>query len=213
MNAHTIFRYCILAACALFWSCSTDTGPTQAGSETTNGIAVAVAATTIEGSTAPNATVFVYSADYAPDSITAYKDTIGVDQSGAFTVYSVPEGVYNIFAFADNRALGAAVQNVPVSPQGAFADTVPFDSLSAISGMVLLDSMPQISATVYVRGSPFETISDSAGAFELRDIPPGSFLVAARFRPRDIYTVYTDSTNIDTRNTKTAFVVLELDMQ
>jgi hypothetical protein len=167
---------------------------------------------TIQGKTAPAATVIVAPAHSKPGGAQAAKDTATADDSGAFAFTNLAPGPYNIFVFGP-EAKGAAIFGVPVGadgPNGPFEDSAAFAALLTITGTVMHAGSPDSLSQVYIQGSPFFTATDGRGKFSFVDIPEGVYTVIAVSSQRRSPP---DSVTVDCRGKKGQAVTVELNGQ
>lgn len=204
-------RVIFAAIACLLYTCGT-TGPT-AGSETTNGVSVTVAASSISGSTSPDATVMLFDAARKPDDTGAVADTIAAGPDGTFAFESLPPGTYNVFVYPPDRLMGAVVPAVAVGANDIGSDSARFDTTASVSGLVYRDGLAAQSAKVYIPGSPFVTTADTDGGFILNQVPRARYTIVAELVTRTYGVAYADSQTIDVGPSGkwNTFVTLTLD--
>jgi hypothetical protein len=160
------------AACALFFYCS---NPHMAGSETTNGITVAVVDRSVEVKTGKTMMISLHAASYLPFSHSGYAASMLVDSGGSFS-FTVPDtGCYNLYARDTVIGQGALLQKIPVfDSTNGYADSSGFDSLYRVYGTVTFSDTPQIKTVVYAPGSPCFDSTDSSGGYSISYVPKGN---------------------------------------
>ena len=173
----------IVVFSTLLCGCSTQNLAGGNSSQTgNNGMTLSAISQTITGTTIPHSYVAVYA-----DSFLPYQDTLGffdstiANDSGNFSFTNLSPGYYNVFV--ENRAISrggmAFVQKIPVFRDSLFADTL--DSL-AHSGFITgnaVDSLknPLFLSYIFVKGSPFYTLTKTNGDFLLGPLPAGKYKV------------------------------------
>lgn len=166
------------------------------GSETTNGLTVAVVNSSINGKTIPGNTVFCFSSTFNPDSGTGFADTMHADNNGEFSFSNLDSAVYNVFSFLPNRDSVAIIQGInPTVPSED--TTVYYDRSYTISGVTSNDFGIITNAEVYLIGTPFITSSNSTGKFIFSNVPCGIFIIKSTFSDRQIKSEQSASEMID----------------
>ena len=162
----------MIAACALLFHCS---NPQTAGSETTNGISVAVIDRSVEVKTEKTMMISLHAASYLPFKDSGYSASMLVDSGGSYS-FTVPDtGCYNLYARDTAMGQGALLQNIPVfDSTNGYADSTGFDSLSSLYGVVTFSDTPQVRAVVYAPGSPCFDSTDAAGMYSILYVPKGN---------------------------------------
>jgi hypothetical protein len=162
----------MIAACAFLFYCS---NPQTAGSETTNGITVAVIDRSVEVRTGKTMMISLHAASYLPFNQSGYTASMLVDSGGSFS-FAVPDtGCYNLYARDTAMGQGALLQNIPVfDSTNGYADSAGFDSLSRLFGIVTFSDTPQVRAVVYAPGSPCFDSTDSSGGYSISYVPKGN---------------------------------------
>lgn len=118
------------------------------------------------------------------------------DKSGAYTVFNVPGGAYEVRGYAAGLNLAPATATVNVGAETKGVDlTTAGDGLGAVNGTVSIVNAPGGSSTSIVlavestfgeslgrgevpRGLRMPNVS---GAFSITDVPPGKYVVLAAF--------------------------------
>jgi hypothetical protein len=164
----------IATVAAMVCRCS---GPTNAGSETTSGVEIAVEGLDINGKTAAGATVMIFDTQYVAGSIRMFSDTAMADENGIVAFNNLPAGRYNLFVYSDKG--GAIVPGIPVGIQNnaLYADTESFTQLRTVSGSVTLQGQPGPHSQVFISGSPYLEETDAQGNFSFSGIPEGVYTI------------------------------------
>jgi hypothetical protein len=167
----------MIAACALLFYCA---NPHTAGSETTNGITVAVIDRSVEVKTEKTMMISLHAASYLPFSRSGYAASMLVDSSGSFS-FTVPDtGCYNLYARDTATRHGALLQHIPVfDSTNGYVDSAAFDSLYRVYGIVTFSDTPQVRGVVYAPGSPLFDSTDSSGRYSISYIPKGNIRFVA----------------------------------
>jgi hypothetical protein len=163
----TIFFLNVLATC---------TNQTISGSETTNGLTVAVFNGEITGRTNPGNEVMCFTSTFNPDSNTGYCDTVTADSNGNFNFRNLKISEYNVFSYSRNKDSSAIIQklNVGITKKDT---SVLFSQSAIVSGKTMSNGVALSGARVYLMGTPFITTSDMNGLFTIKNVPTGRFLV------------------------------------
>jgi hypothetical protein len=167
-----------------------------AGSETTNGLTVAVVDNTFQGTTVPSSYVYCYSSTYNPDSNTGYSDTAFTDPQGTFTFENCPLSTYTIYTYSPDVDSAAIIQNISNSANKPDTNT-QFKSVVSIAGTTRKSDGIIENARVYIHGTSFATTSDSSGRFSMQNLPQGTFTLYSYVKPTWIKGVLSDSTTIN----------------
>lgn len=171
------------------------TTPT-AGSETTNGLTVAVVNNEFHGTTIPSSAVYCFSSTYNPDSGTGYSDTVISDAQGAFTFSDCPVATYTMYVYSHGADSAAIIQNIRNMVNTPDTST-EFQGVVSIHGTTLKDSAVAVNAKVYIQGTHFLTTSSINGAFSLQNIPKGTFTIHSYISDRWINGALSDSATIN----------------
>ena len=168
----------LIAACALHFCCS---NPQMAGSETTNGITVAVIDRSVEVKTEKTIMISLHAASYLPFKDSGYATSMLVDSGGSFS-FAVPDtGYYNLYARDTTTQQGALLQHIPVfDSTNGYTDSAGFDSLYRVYGIVTFSDTPQVKVVVYAPGSPLFDSTDSSGSYSISYIPKGNIRFIAK---------------------------------
>lgn len=181
------------------------------GSETTNGLTVAVVNNVFHGTTVPSSRVYCFSSTYNPDSGTGYSDTVTADSRGTFTFSDCPLSTFTIYVYSQCVDSAAIIQNI--SNMVNIPDTsTAFQGIVSIYGTTLKNSAVIVNAKVYIPGTPFITTSNDSGTFSLQNIPRGIFTIHSYLSERWINGAISDTARIDfSKNaTKTMSITLNL---
>ncbi len=179
-------------------ACSSDNtvGP-SAGSETTNGMTVAVVDSTVSGIAGPGVIVAIYAADYLPHRDLGFADTVLVGADSAYVFAGLEPGTYRLVAIDQSGGLGAYVDSLTVGIRNdTVGDTVQFDSLRSMEGRVTLSQTPQELCVVFVPGTPWFDSTDAAGEFRLESLPGSTCTLVAEYVPRGTYSLYVDTATV-----------------
>jgi hypothetical protein len=180
-----------------------------AGSETTNGLTVAVVNKSFYGTTVPSSRVFCFSSTYNPDSGTGYSDTVITDTDGAFVFSDCPRSTYTIYAYSSGIDSAAIIQNISNDSNKPDTGTA-FQSVASINGTTSSNGAAIVNVRVYIPGTPFVTASDSSGTFSFQNIPKGTFTIHSYLVARWTKGVISDSTTINLSENANKSVTLNL---
>lgn len=162
----------MIAACALLFHCS---NPHTAGSETTNGITVAVIDRSVEVKTEKTMMISLHAVSYLPFKDSGYAASTLVDSGGSYSFALPDTGCYNLYARDTATQQGALLQHIPVfDSTNGYTDSTGFDSLSRLFGVVTYSDTPQAAAVVYAPGSPLFASTDNAGMYSILYVPKGN---------------------------------------
>jgi hypothetical protein len=145
-----------------------------AGSETTNGLTIAVVNGFVSGNTLPNNRVMCFSSSFNPDSNTGFIDTTYTDSLGNFSFTLSLDQHYNLFTYSSNGDSCALIQDLK---ENILDTTVNFCPVLNVEGITTNNATPVYNAKVYIIGTSFKTISDQDGRFSFISIPDGNFVV------------------------------------
>lgn len=172
----------VIIAIATLSGCSVSTITDGGNSSQTgnNGIVVAARNNVISGTTQPNARLYIFDQEYRPFKNPAgFEDSTIADSTGSFTLVSSREGRLNLLVQNELKGTSGFIANIPVYSGSVFADTL--DSLCQpgfLKGKAI-DSAGGIFALsyVFVKGSPFYTVTNNNGDFLLGPLPAGRFRI------------------------------------
>jgi hypothetical protein len=204
----------VAAAIALVCGCGASSAPTQAGSETTSGVEIAIHGNSVSGTASPSAKVMIYSTQYTYGDTQWVADSAFADTGGAFAFNGLPEGSYNLYVFTvDPAPRGAAFLGLYTSskgPDGNQQDTAPLSPLCILMGTATYNGSPDKNTRVFITGSPFYSTTDTRGGFGFTGVPFGAYTVVARLVVRS--NILSDSAFVDfsQSNGLSANVALEL---
>ncbi|NLD95010.1 MAG: carboxypeptidase-like regulatory domain-containing protein [Fibrobacter sp.] len=204
----TINFYKLLISCLLLALTYCSTTPI-AGSETTNGITVAVVDNKFLGTTTPSSRVYCFSSTYNPDSGTGFADTVTADTYGRFTISDCPLSTYTIYTYSSGIDSAAIIQNISNSSNKPDTGTA-FQGVASINGTTSNDGAAIVNALVYIPGTPFITTSDSSGTFSIQNIPKGTFTIHSYLVSRWIKGVISDSATVNLSEDTDRSVTLNL---
>ena len=154
-------------------------GP-NAGSETTSGVKIASSGDTVCITTVPGTTLMIFNERYSPGDTLRYADTAVADSNGQVAFTGLSPGLYNIFAYPEGPATGAAVLGFPVSANSIISDSARFADLKAVTGTVTQQGQPDSLAEVFLLGSLFYAMTDHQGNYRIEKVPPGTYKIIAR---------------------------------
>lgn len=177
----SFIKISLVAAAALFFACSS--APLAGGNSSqtgNNGIAVASVSQNISGTTRPGAEVSIYGQSYLPYATPpGFRDSTVADDSGRFAFSSVPQGHVNLLVNDNSRGTTGFIKNIPVYTDSAFVDTIDTLRHPGLLAGTATDSAGLALALsyVYVRGSPFYTVTKNNGDFLLGPLPAGDYTI------------------------------------
>jgi hypothetical protein len=171
----------IAAVLITLTSCSRSTAvappPGGSGTETTAAITMADSLRVRLDGVSQNVKIQVFASSYSPHSRLGYADSAIGTCPGAVALKLPDTGVYSIYIVEMDSGRSLFVDTLP--PSGS-ADTV-LDTLKTpggFSGTVVGDSAaagPRPFYYVFIQGSPFLSLTDTAGAFSLDRVPAGTY--------------------------------------
>jgi len=180
------------------------------GSETTNGLTVAVVNNVFHGTTVPSSRVYCFSSTYNPDSGTGYSDTATTDSHGAFTFDNCPLSTYTMYVYSPDIDSAAIIQNISNMVNKPDTGTA-FQDVVSINGTIFKNGTTIGNARVYIPGTPFVTTSSDLGIFSLQNVPKGTFTIHSYLSERWVKGVVSDSATINLTDTnRTKLVTLNL---
>jgi hypothetical protein len=194
-----IFRAAGFALMCLLAMCQ---GPDVAGNSSqtgSGGVTVASVKGIVSGMTSPDASVSIYVTDYVVNSNrNLFADTVLADKTGKFAFDSINDSYYNLLVIDSVGKMGF-IQNIPVFKDTIFnTSLVKLENTGSVKGVAYSSGeMALGSALVRVKGSPFFTIADSYGVFNLESLPNGALtLQIVNNQVVTINTVIVDSAEI-----------------
>jgi hypothetical protein len=224
---------CLVAALCIGLACSYDRAlsvdSSGSGTLTTNGIRISSRNSALRGNVftiladssqeiparGMGISLQVFRSDYQPYDYKGFSATMTLDSTGSFEYDSLESGSYNVLSYDTVNAVGVFIANIPVGDSiRDYSLKQLFDSLGIIKGSVnSISTMESNYRGVYITGTPFFTLTDSAGAFSLMRIPMGAYEVKTDFfsktrnfgytrikgylSPVDTLVVYTDSARVN----------------
>lgn len=165
------------------------------GTQTTNGLCVEVAGNVLYGyiftrdidgsetrSGPRTVRIELRAAAYKPYDHVGFSAAYTPDSTGGFTSGVLADGLYNILAFDTASGAGTAILQV-YAGQGAgpFTRRNTFASLGSIGGRVVRGSIDTLPMGVYIPGSPWFALTDTAGTFLLGNVPAETYGVCADY--------------------------------
>jgi hypothetical protein len=181
-NLYFFIKTAIVAAAGLFWACSSSPLAGGNSSQTGNsGITVASLYKSISGTTRPGAQVFIYGRSYLPYATPpGFHDSTVANDSGRFAFDAVDTGYVNLLVNDELHGTTGFIKNIPVFANSAFADTIDTLRRPGLLAGTATDSAGLALALsyVYVRGSPFYTVTKNNGDFLLGPLPEGSYTIS-----------------------------------
>jgi|WetSurMetagenome_2_1015567.scaffolds.fasta_scaffold00148_24 hypothetical protein len=162
---------------ALFFACSS--APLAGGNSSqtgNNGITVAAASQSVSGATRAGAKLWIYDQEYRPyANPPGFRDSTVASDSGRFAFTLQTQGYYNLLVHDESG--DGFIRHIPVFTDSVFTDTL--DSLSSpgfIAGTASDDGGRILPlGYIFVKGSPFYTVSRNDGWFLLGPLPPGGY--------------------------------------
>ena len=160
-------------------SCTGNGPMSGSGSQTTNSITVAVRADSITVTGERDLTVQIYAAGYVPVDDSGYADT-GMLCGGSCLFSALPPDTYTVLVTDPVERVSAIVQHIQVTGTGNDVYTDSLEPGGSLGGTVQLNGQPLIAGFVYVKGTPFSTVSNETGTYRLSPLPFGSYRLSVR---------------------------------
>lgn len=155
-------------------SCTGNDPISGSGSQTTNGVTIAVSSDSIRVTGKENSTSMLYSSSYVPFNDSGYADTVQcIDGSCLFL--KVPGGMYNILVVDYNDSLAAIIQDVNIGGSSTVHINDSLLPYGSISGTIRQENDLLSNYAVFIRGTPFQVYSDTNGAYLFTALPMGSY--------------------------------------
>lgn len=172
-----LFEY-VLTICFVLLQC---TGRIAGGSETTNGVIVAVAQNDIKFTGPSGSNINIFSVDYMPSSNTGPVISLSLNDSGLATLNDFSYGIYNIFILNPSDSTMGLIDSVTVSKnENRFWD-VRLELPGALSGkLIIANASTNGNAVIYIKGTPFiDTmgVNNSIAHFNFSRIPSGIYTI------------------------------------
>ncbi len=200
--------------------CTVSNPDTVAGGlETTNGITFSIANGSISGVTAPKTRVILCDTAYVPPEISPqrYIDTAISDAGGHFTFSELPRGSYALAAGNADLTSGCLITPLMVDPGSStrINDSALFVPLAALPVQTRSDSTTAAGSIVFIRGTPFATLTGEAGAGSLSGIPSGVYRIEAYLKTQKDLTpvLYTATSEAVRVNETSSILTLDLKQQ
>ncbi len=172
---------CMISTCAVQTTQGGDGGATETINATLI-ISDSTAEVTITSDTAVKADIMIFNDRYNPVTEEGFCDSAKSISEQSRILFNSLNGTYNIIIFDRLSQKSLAFNSIAAGP--SIDDTLK-DTLSyggSIEGNVFIDqpSEPYKSMIkVYLSGTPFHTGIDSAGAFQIKGIPQGTYFIKA----------------------------------
>lgn len=205
---------------ALIVHCTgTDPNSVAGGLETTNGVTISIADGSISGVTAPHSRVILCDTAYVPPEIDTqwYIDTSISDIRGRFTFSELPKGDYALAVRNTDLTSGCLITPLPVDPANSTRINYSsmFVPLAVLPVQTRADSSTAPKSVVFIKGTPFATITGDTGSGSLTGIPSGSYRIEAYVRvQKDLAPVwYTTTSDVVPVNDTSTILTLELKLQ
>ena len=184
---------CMLSGCL--------TGIAGSGSQTTNGVTVASSEKSITISADSGLSVRIFSSDFIKSGFSGS----AIMESNKHTFDSLPDGRYSVLVKRDDGK-AAFFQDIPVSASQSYRRIDSLQATGSIRGSISgADSSPVPKGLVYIKGTPFNCITDESSEYLLDSIPPGSYQVS--FHP--FFDSITDTIPGDTGNPNLVVITSE----
>jgi hypothetical protein len=168
----------LLTMVSLIVNCTN--GPVSgSGSQTTNSITLAVRADSITVTGERDMTVQIYAAGYVPVDESGYADT-GMLSGGSCLFSALPPDTYTVLVTDPVEKVSAIVQHIQVTGNGNDIYTDSLEPVGSLGGAIQLNGQPLIAGIVYVKGTPFSTVSNETGTYRLSPLPFGSYRLSVR---------------------------------
>ena len=164
----------------LFTGCNGRGDVAGSGSQTTNGVTVAVQSGTITVSGKAGLKVMVYSNDYLPYNDSLFADTNLINDNQC-TFNALPADSYTVLIADSAQELSAIFQNIRVDESSHSSYTDTLGSGGSVSGKIRLEGQPTPNAIAYIKGTPFFTESNDSGRYAFPSLPFGDYDIAVEF--------------------------------
>lgn len=192
-----IFTHCILLIIiiTMFLQCSAPTP--GSGTQTTNGICIIMSQNSLSGylyaidneniqkkiTGSSSIQLQLFSTKYQPYDSQGFYKPIPIDSNGDFTADFLENGTYNLLAndIYSSSALLFSGLSIYASSQKVTKELL-FSHWSTIHGTVTDSS--QLNAPfkgVFIRGTPFFTLTNSSGEFSIEQVPSGNYYIFADY--------------------------------
>jgi hypothetical protein len=145
----------------------------MAGVETTNGATVVMRDNSIEGSTPPFSTVYMFDTGYIPYIDRGLGIVLASDEDGKFQLNGIGQKTLNVQVVDNVNNISALV---PVDRQG-----LEYKSGLKRSGTLqgTIECTRSGRILVFVSGTGYYILLDKQGAFTIKSLSPGSYTVQA----------------------------------
>jgi hypothetical protein len=173
-----IFIY-TFALCFVFLRCTVEhiTG----GSETTNGVKVAINGNNISISGPAGSDVKFYSVDYLQSGNTGPLASIYLNDSGYAVLNAFSTGKFNVFFLNPLDSTMGIIHSISVSHKVKKSWYGKLEFPGALSGkLIISNSSAGGTVAVYLTGTPFidtSSLDDSTAQFNFNRIPPGAYTI------------------------------------
>ncbi len=172
---------CLIGACGV----QTTQGGNGGATETINAsliISDSTAAVIITSDTAVLADIMIFDENYNPVSKEGFCDSVKNISEESRTLFNSLNGTYNIFIVDRLSQKSLAFNFIQAGPSitDTLEDTLSFGG--SIDGNVFLSQHFRADKSmiqVYLRGTPFLTGIDTSGAFQMKEIPRGTYFIKA----------------------------------
>jgi hypothetical protein len=169
-------------AICIILHCSCSVSPLAGNSSQTgnNGLTIVAMKQSICGTTHPNADISIYVSDYLPyKSPSGFSTSTKANDSGYFEISSLPVNSYNLLVQDINENKMAFMKEIPVTLDSVFTDTInTMQHTGFLTGIALNTSdKPILLSYIYIKGSPFYSVTKNNGEFLLGPLPPGNHTV------------------------------------
>lgn len=171
---------CIVLMVSMVCFCSIDQMAGNSSQTGNSGITVQSYSGQISGKSIPDLSIFIYKDNYLPYSINkGFCDSIISDDSGHFAFTSIPSGYYNLLAREKVGEKSVFIKRIPV-----FTDSTKllYDTLRKPGFLTGISTDKAgnnlVLSYVFVKGSPFYTVTNNSGKFLLGPLPPNSYTLS-----------------------------------
>lgn len=190
-----------VACIAVFLHCSitplVSTDPGTSGTQTTNGIGVAIVGNTLKGhvyvgsandfpqAVRGNTTIsaHLFSDDFQPYDGKGFENSIKTDSEGIFRFDSLKNGYYNLIVTDSSDLSTLMFQALPVfDTLQQYDRSLLLRPAGAIEGIISIPSDVNLkSRGAYITGTPFFCLADTIGSFVMSGVPYGAYVLKADY--------------------------------
>jgi hypothetical protein len=174
------FRMMMVGLISTVCFCSIDQMAGNSSQTGNNGIMVLSKAGQITGKSDHDLSISVYKDNYLPHNVASgFCDSTVSDDSGYFAFNSIPSGYYNLFAYERVGSKSVFIKRIAVFTDSSSLLNDSLRKPGFLTGISTDKSGNNLVLSyVFIKGSPFYTVTNNSGKFLLGPLPPNGYTIS-----------------------------------